>query len=708
MTLVEGRAFCLSASGGDIVRGRAEGLFFLDTRLVSRWELRVGGEYPEPLSVASESPSAAIFAARGRAPEGKADSTLLILRNRYVGAGMREDLTLRNYSMETISTAVAIDVECDFADLFAVKDGRAVRGRHPSLAHRLVDRTSRTLTFQRSRPGIGAEVSVTFSQTPSDYGDGGGSITWQVEVPPGGEWSTCLQVSLTVGNDQIPPLYRCGDRISHSPPTAQLKKWRQEAPVVTSDFFPLQTAVAKAVDDIGSLRIFDPDYPEQAVVAAGAPWFMTLFGRDSIISAWMSLTIDPDLALGVLDALSRLQGNREDPKTEEQPGRILHEVRFDRSLSPSLADSSVYYGSIDSTPLFVMLLGELRRWGLAREDVDRLLPAADRALAWIENYGDRDGDGYVEYMRSDPSGLANQGWKDSWDSISFADGTLAEAPIALAEVQGYVYAAYRARAYFAREASDAETDARYTRRADDLKAAFNRDFWLPDRGYYAIGLDCDRRPIDSLASNMGHCLLTGIVDADKASSVAAHLMSPEMFSGWGIRTLSTSMARYNPISYHNGTVWPHDNAMIAAGLMRYGFVNEAHRVILAILEVAACSGGRLPELFGGLARSEMPSPLSYPTSCSPQAWAAAAPLLMLRTLLRMDPWVPFAKLWLSPAFPDEISRVHVEGIPLASQRISVHYDRPRFTVEGVAPGVELVREPRPPLGAAQMRPPLIA
>jgi glycogen debranching enzyme len=312
-------------------------------------------------------------------------------------------------------------------------------------------------------------------------------------------------------------------------------------------------------------------------------------------------------------------------------------MRFGAATHLALGGGHVYYGSVDATPLFVMLLGELRRWGLADDVVTRLLPHADAALAWIDTFGDRDGDGYVEYQRATPAGLANQGWKDSWDAIRYADGRLPDAPIALCEVQGYTYAAYVARAHFAEEAGDRQTEARYLDKARRLKEAFNRDFWLEDRGWFALGLDADKRAIDALASNMGHCLWTGIVDADKAPAVAERLLSPELFSGWGIRTLSTAIRSHNPVSYHNGSVWPHDSALCAAGPMRYGFVDEALRVIEGLLGAAEAGGGRLPELFAGFSRSEFSSPAAYPTSCSPQAWAAATPHLILRLLLRLEP-----------------------------------------------------------------------
>src|SRR5438132_1488009 len=335
--------------------------------------------------------------------------------------------------------------------------------------------------------------------------------------------------------------------------------------LVDADFADLRAIVTRSAEDLGALRIFDPDYPERAVVAAGAPWFMTLFGRDSLITAWMALLVDPDLALGVLQTLARFQGDKVDPRYDEEPGKILHEMRFGGAASLSLGGGQVYYGTADATPLFVMLLGELRRWGLAPELVDSLLPHADRALTWIEEYGDVDGDGYVEYQRSSDRGLANQGWKDSWDAVRFQDGRLAKAPIALCEVQAYVYSAYLARAFFALEADDERTWLHYRDKAHQLKAAFNRDFWLEDRGWFAMGLDGEKKPIDALASNMGHCLWTGIVDTDKASLVAERLLAPDMFSGWGIRTLSERAVGYNPMSYRVGSVWPHDNAILAPG-----------------------------------------------------------------------------------------------------------------------------------------------
>ncbi|MCU1667197.1 MAG: Amylo-alpha,6-glucosidase, partial [Blastococcus sp.] len=429
------------------------------------------------------------------------------------------------------------------------------------------------------------------------------------------------------------------------------------------------------------------------------PWFMTVFGRDSLLTAWMALLLDPSLALGTLRTLARFQGTEVEPRSDQEPGKILHEMRFGMDSARSLGGGSVYYGSIDSTPLFVMLLGELELWGADPADVAELLPAADRALGWLEQYGDRDADGYVEYERATDRGLRNQGWKDSFDGVTFADGRIADPPIALAEVQGYAYAAYVARAGMAERAGDVGTAQRWADRAAALRVSFNRDFWLPERGWFALGLDRDKRPIDSLASNMGHCLWTGIVDEDKAAQVAEHLLSPEMFTGWGVRTLASSMAAYNPMSYHNGSVWPHDNALIAAGLMRYGFVEHAQRIAGSLIDAAACFGGRLPELFCGFDRTEFGAPIPYPTSCSPQAWAAASPLLLLRTLLRFDPAVPDGRLWLAPELPATLGDLRIERVALAGSRMAVTVADGVVETTGLPDGVQPVNAARPAVQA---------
>ena len=527
-----------------------------------------------------------------------------------------------------------------------------------------------------------------------------GQLTWQLVVDPRADVTVSVQVNPAQDGVEVLPRYAPGQPIETSQPAARHEAWRQAAPLVSTPEERLASLLETSAEDIGALRMFDPDHPDRVVVAAGVPWFMTLFGRDSLLTSWMLLPVDPTVALGTLQTLAQLQGDKVDPLIEEEPGRILHEVRAGLDAELALGGGNLYYGSIDSTPLFVMLLGELRRWGLATSEVDALIPHADRALEWMEQFGDRDGDGFIEYQRATDRGLVNQGWKDSFDGINFATGDLAQPPIALAEVQGYAYAAFLARAHFAREAGDVDLARHWSDRARRLKQHFNESFWLPDRGYFAIALDAEKRQVDALASNMGHCLWTGIVDQDKAASVAHHLMSPEMFTGFGVRTLASTMGAYNPMSYHNGSVWPHDNAIVAAGLMRYGFVDEAQRIVLGLLDASEQIGSRLPELFCGFDRQDFGLPVAYPTSCSPQAWSAAAPLYLLRTLLRFDPWVPFGRVWCDPAVPDEFLPLRIDRIELAGSKVSIDITNDGWNVTGLPDGMVLEPTARHPITAA--------
>jgi glycogen debranching enzyme len=689
VTLVEGSAFLICAPDGAVSPVSAEGFFFRDTRFLSRWSLRINGQAPEALARAVADPYSATFVARARPRQDRADSNLMVERRRYVGRGMREDLVIRNFGEEPAYCAAELVYGADFADLFAVKEARAAES-----GERDVRNHDGSLLFSHRNGTHRRTLRISFSRPAVLDGN---TARWEVIIESKGTWTLCQQFTCGIDADEIEPRWLCGQPIERAKPAERMAAWRRSVPVLDTDYEGLRAVVARSAEDLGALRIFDPDYPERTVVAAGAPWFMTLFGRDSLLTAWMALLVDPELALGTLQTLARFQGQDVRPYNEEEPGRILHEMRFGEASSLSLGGGTIYYGTADATQLFVMLLGELRRWGIAREAVDELLPHADRAIEWIEQFGDRDGDGYVEYQRTSDRGLRNQGWKDTNDAVRFADGRLAEPPIALAEVQGYTYGAYLARAFFAAEQGDAARSSELRARAAALKAAFNRDFWVEEKGWIAMGLDRNKRPIDALTSNMGHCLWTGILDADKADAVARKLLSPDLYSGWGVRTLAASMTGYNPISYHCGSVWPHDNAIVAAGLMRYGYVREAQRVIMSILDAAVAQGGRLPELFSGLERMELPIVVSYPTSCSPQAWAAASPLLMLRTLLRLDPWVPRGKVWLHPALPEQIGRLYVGRIPLAGARVSVIVEGDKMEVEGLPADLELVDAPRHPL-----------
>ncbi len=664
VNLVESQTFCLSGRSGDVAEDLPHGLFVLDTRVLSRWALRLNGHAIEPLAVQQDSPFDATFIAHGAPAVGRADADVVVFRHRHIGMGMRERLLVVNHGLEPTTLLVELHCDVDFGDLFEVKEGHIrPRGRSSEVSRG-------SLVFSQDDKGVHKSVTVA-STIPADAAIG--LLRWQLTLPPKVPWEVCLDVRVALDGRTITPRFGCTEDDHTAVPTRRMAAWQAALPTVTTDCEPLADALARSAEDLGALRIFDPEHPEVPIVAAGAPWFMTLFGRDSLLTAWMTLIADPSLARGVLETLARFQGRVVNPDREEEPGKILHEMRFGGASGLAFGGGTVYFGSIDATPLFVMLLGELQRWDPNPEVVDHLLPHADRALDWIERFGDRDGDGYVEYERQVDWGLANQGWKDSWDAIRHRDGDLATAPIALCEVQGYVYAAYLARADLAATVGDDATSQRYREKARVLRQRFNDDFWLEEDGWYAMALDGDKRPVTALASNIGHCLWTGIVDPDRAGLVADRLLSPQLFSGFGVRTLASSMRAYNPISYHNGSVWPHDNAICAAGLARYGHVDAALRIIGAQLEVARSLGGRLPELFAGFGRAEVSAPASYPTSCSPQAWAAAAPLLWLRTMLGLDPGAG-GHVRMAPQLPDGVGRLSVAGLRVGGRELTVSVD----------------------------------
>jgi glycogen debranching enzyme len=416
-----------------------------------------------------------------------------------------------------------------------------------------------------------------------------------------------------------------------------LRAWELRVPQLKTDWDDLDHAVTRSVADLASLRIRGSDGAGAGKLpAAGMPWFMTVFGRDTIITGLQSLLLGPELARNALEVLAELQAKEDDASIDAEPGKIVHEVRHGKAAK---AWFPRYYGTVDATPLYLVLLSEVWRWTDDAVFVAGLKDPALRALEWIDRYGDRDGDGFVEYQRRAPHGLENQSWKDSGDSQRFADGRLARSPIAPCEVQGYVYDAKRRTAELAREVwRDRALADRLDGEAAALQEAFNDAFWVEARGgYYALALDGDKQPVDSLCSNIGHLLWSGIVPAERADAVVDALMGDALWSGWGVRTMSTEDAGYNPLSYHNGTVWPHDNSLIARGLARYGRWEEAQRIVRRMLSATAHFDHQLPEVFAGLPRDEAPFPIAYPTAARPQAWAAGTPILLLQVLLGLEP-----------------------------------------------------------------------
>jgi glycogen debranching enzyme len=634
LSVLDGSSFVVGDRLGDVRahEGREHGFFSEDTRFVSRWVLHVAGAPLELLGLDQRHHfTAQFFLTPTVGPDDPAPCS--IMRRRLIDHEWMEDVTVTNHLHTTSEVSVALEVDADFADLFEVKDG-VVAEREVTCRH-----DDQTLTLSYARDGLHRRVTIAASRTGQVTRSG---FAYAPRLAPGEQWS----VTLTVTPSSTPSettFARRGPRADmdelEAAKATELEAWLARAPDLQAQDPALARTYRASLSDLGALRM----HPEQAhgatLPAAGLPWFMALFGRDSLITSLQTLPYLPSLAATTLRALAAGQAKVRDDFQEQEPGKILHELRLGELTARGERPHSPYYGTADATPLFLILLDEYHRWSADDELVRALEANARAALTWIDESGDADGDGYVEYSRrNQSSGLVNQCWKDSWDAIQSADGTLARGPIATCEIQGYVYDARRRCARLAREVwHDPVLAETLERQADDLRTIFRRDFWMPERGCHALALDGDKRQVDSLTSNIGHLLWSGILDEGEAASTAAHLLGEELYSGWGVRTLGRGESGYNPLGYHTGTVWPHENSLIVAGLARYGYHELARTVAASILRAAPYFEHRLPEVFAGFPAAVTTVPVAFPTASRPQAWAAGAPLLLLTALLELKP-----------------------------------------------------------------------
>jgi glycogen debranching enzyme len=655
--ILDGNTFVVSDERGDVEASLTDptGLFSFDTRFLSKWVLTVNGERLASLSV----DDLQYFETRFFLVPGTGtvyiDAKLSVIRHRTVSDGFREELTLLNHDDEPVDVVVRFDADCDFADLFEVKDALEKKGSYSRRA------SSRTLTLAYQRETFSRATTISSSE-PCSIDEG--ALTFGARIGPHGSWSTVLDVAIDVlGSGEDGPVRASRAGRTRTNMADNLARWVDGAPRLECDWEPLRATYRRSLVDLAALRFSPISAGRHSLPAAGLPWFMTLFGRDSIFTSLQALPFTPELAATTLRELALRQGTRIDDFRDEDPGRILHEMRYGEMTAFEERPHSPYYGCADATPLFVVLLDEYERWTGDTKLVRELELEARAALNWIDEYADLLGNGYVAYRRrNEQTGLENQCWKDSWDSISYRDGSLPGFPRATCELQGYAYDAKVRGARLARLVwHDAVFAERLEREAADLKRRFNRDFWVEDKEYFAIALDADGRQVDSLTSNNGHLLWSGIVDKSKATSVVRHLIGDRLFSGWGVRTLAVGDGRYNPIGYHVGTIWPFDNSFIAWGLRRYGFKEDAARIATGILEAAEFFDGRLPEAFGGYPRTMTKYPVQYPTACSPQAWSTGTPLLLLRTMLGLEPIGDH--LVVDPALPTTIGRLELLDIP---------------------------------------------
>jgi glycogen debranching enzyme len=677
--ILDGNTFVVSDSRGDIEASLTDptGLFSFDSRFLSTWILTVNGQRLNPLSVDDLQYFESRFFLVPGTGTVYVDAKLSVIRRRAVGDGFHEELTILNHDEKPIDLKVRVDAASDFADLFEVKDALEKKGRY----YARVEKGRLVLGYERETFARETAISATAPAKVDRKG-----LTFTVHIEPHGAWTTDLNVvtAAGAGGTYARPKYERGERRAQPNMERSLERWLDDAPRLESDSDPLKVTYRRSLIDLAALRFSPPVSGGRSLPAAGLPWFMTMFGRDSIFTSLQALPFTPELAATTLHALGDWQGSRVDDFRDEDPGRILHELRYGEMSAFEERPHSPYYGCADATPLYVVLLDEYERWTGDKRLARELEREARAALAWIDGYADLMDNGYVWYRRrNEETGLENQCWKDSWDSISYRDGRIPGFPRATCELQGYAYDAKMRGARLARDIwKDPGFADELERQAGDLKRRFNRDFWVKDGEYFALALDTEGNQVDSLTSNNGHLLWSGIVDKSKAKSVVRHLMGPKLFSGWGVRTLAEGEGRYNPIGYHVGTVWPFDNSFIAWGLRRYGFKEEAARIAAGILDAAEFFDGRLPEAFGGYERGVTKYPVQYPTACSPQAWSTGTPLLLLRTMLGLEPYGEH--LVVDPALPENIGLLALLDIPGRWGRVDA-FARGRGALERLRP-----------------------
>jgi glycogen debranching enzyme len=657
--ILDGNTFVVSDERGDIEASPTDptGLFSFDTRFLSRWVLTINGQRLNALST----DDLQYFETRFFLVPGTGtvyiDAKLSVIRERAVGDGFHEELTILNHDDEPVDLVIRMDAASDFADLFEVKDALEKKGKYLTK----VEGGRLLLGYERDTYRRTTAISATATAKVDKEG-----LTFKTRIEPHGEWQTDLNVVTAVlgpGWELTRPKYMREGSQARPNMEKDLERWLADAPRLECDDDSLRVTYRQSLIDLAALRFSPPVARGKSLPAAGLPWFMTIFGRDSIFTSLQALPFTPELAATTLRLLGLWQGTRVDDFRDEDPGRILHELRYGEMTAFEERPHSPYYGSADATPLYVVLLDEYERWTGDRKLVRDFELEARAALNWIDEYADLMGNGYISYQRrNEETGLENQCWKDSWDSISYRDGRLPGFPRATCELQGYAYDAKVRGARLARLVwKDPAFAERLERDAADLKRRFNRDFWVEDGQYFALALEADGTRVDALSSNNGQLLWSGIVDKSKAKAVANHLMGPRLFSNWGVRTLAEGEGRYNPIGYHVGTVWPFDNSFIAWGLRNYGFKEEAALVAAGILDAAKFFAGRLPEAFGGYERSLTKYPVQYPTACSPQAWSTGTPLLLLRTMLGLEPLGDH--LVVDPALPRGLGNLELLDIP---------------------------------------------
>ena len=674
------------------------GLYFFDTRIISAYAIYANGETWELMNSGAPTHYGAKIFLTNRPFQSESGNiparTLSLVLTRIINGGLHERFEVSNNGRTPIQFNLEIAIRSDFSDIFEVKSGRNIRrGRISS--DWSDDRSELTTAYHN---GIFSRAIAirTVAATPVAYANG--RLSFNVALGPGQTWSGSLLHDLFDGDRRYPAPITC-DLHSTSSQGRDLTEWRQRCLQIETSVPGIRQLFDQAVEDLAALRLpVEIGDETHTVPAAGLPWFVALFGRDPLIVSLQTMTLNPDFARATLEVLGAWQAHESDPYRDAEPGKILHELRRGELAALKLIPHTPYYGTADATPLYLILLHALWRATGDNAQIDRHWSTAEGCLTWIDDYGDRDKDGFQEYGTRSGEGYENVGWKDSGEAVVDVDGGNVLKPKALCELQGYVYAAWRGMAELYTARGDAAGAARLTVKADSLYTRFNAVFWNEKAGFYAYCLDGNKKPIWTVASNPGHLLWSGIVPPDRVARVVARLMQPDMWSGWGIRTLTNENPTYNPYSYQNGSVWPHDNSLIALGLKRYGFGEEANRIAHDVMHAASFFAQRqLPELYSGMQRDEASFPVQYLGANVPQAWAAGAVFALLQSMLGITLDAPNETLTLDPALPEWLPDITLRGLRLGTETYDIAFTRTPTgtTLEILAGNPDKIHRPTP-------------
>lgn len=676
LTLIDGKTFLSTTVAGDIQPAGAPdvGFFHLDTRFLSELELRIDNHRTVVLSSSTEK----TFVSQIELTTGNItlrdsfdlpENTVHIRREQLLANDIFFDhFTFENFNLKSVDFTVDLIFDSDFVDVFQVRGiARRVHGQY----YRPIALDNKLVFSYRGLDDTFRQTVVELSPAPVSIEDR--KARWELHLEPLKKLHVEVHVTpFQEGHDHPPRDFNFTNNLRYRRET--FREWESHSTHFNSSNEVFDESIRTATGDFNALLISEE---KEHIIAAGIPWFATMFGRDSIIAAYQTLSLNPQLAVDTLRVLARRQGTEYNDWQDEEPGKILHEYREGEMTRCGEMPFGPYYGSIDSTPLWLILLSETYNWTADEKLMHELLPAAYKALDWIDKYGDLDGDGFIEYQRRSPKGLVNEGWKDSWDANMHKDGRVAEPPIALAEVQGYVYDAKYRMSSLLKVMGDGRRAEHLRREAHDLARRFERTFWMPEQGYYAMGLDGQKKQIQVVSSNPGQLLFARIIARDRARMVTQRMMRQDMFSGWGWRTLSADEKVFNPLSYHRGSVWPHDNSLIAHGMALNELRQPAIHVLTTLFQAALnFRDYRLPELFCGVQRREQDEPVHYPVSCSPQAWASGAVFLILVSLLGIRPSAQRRELnIINPQLPDWLDWLHIRNLRVGNARVGLDFTR---------------------------------